>query len=318
MAPRRSIQSSQKTKIFKKVPSDWPKWKRAADATIKRRSPHKQPEFHSGSELTQEEYLLLRVIWPPARRSFDQATLMSLGLTQFYTQADTWLRLFTPFTNYLQAVRSNAATATCDTANATHDQVGLAVFEPARFEQNQIISVINTTGIDEDSVNSSLLSLLCAITIKHPAVHCEWMTHRLAFKATFNSGAELEARVDGYLRNDNDGTAKVILEVKRGDRNMHEPQVSMQEAAEVVALLKTYEPTCTKPVYVISQDANSMWITAASFTQNYLDFMAHRRKSVLGQADFLRMNRFGPWRINNPDHMREFATLALAIALHAS
>jgi len=47
------------------------------------------------------------------------------------------------------------------------------------------------------------------------------MTHRLALKATFNSGAKLEARVDGYLRNNNDGTAKVILEVKRGSRDMH-------------------------------------------------------------------------------------------------
>jgi hypothetical protein len=73
-----------------------------------------------------------------------------------------------------------------------------------------------------------------------------------------------------------------------------------------------------RPVYVISQDGKGIWITAATFTQNYLDYMAYRRRSILGQADFLRMNCFGPWLIDNSDHMREFATLALAIALDAS
>jgi hypothetical protein len=30
-----------------------------------------------------------------------------------------------------------------------------------------------------------------------------------------------------------------------------------------------------RPVYVISQDGQGIWITAATFTQNYLDYMAH-------------------------------------------
>ncbi|KAJ6179774.1 hypothetical protein N7519_010235 [Penicillium mononematosum] len=42
--------------------------------------------------------------------------------------------------------------------------------------------------------------------------------------ATFNSGAE--ARLDGYLRNKDDGGIKVILETKRGLRHFHEPQGS--------------------------------------------------------------------------------------------
>lgn len=47
------------------------------------------------------------------------------------------------------------------------------------------------------------------------------MAHRLALKATSDSGAVLEARVDGHLRNKNNGKIKVILEVKQGVRLTH-------------------------------------------------------------------------------------------------
>lgn len=50
-----------------------------------------------------------------------------------------------------------------------------------------------------------------------------------------------------------------------------------------------------RPVYIVlqEQDGKQIWVTAALFTQNYLDYIAHRRKSVLEKANFLQMNRFG-------------------------
>lgn len=193
-------QDAKAKKLFQVVPREWPGWKRAAQRTIKQQSPHKQRKFHSASKLTQREYLLLRVLWPRPGRELTPADRMRLGLAQRYAQADTWLSHFRPFADYLRAVTTNAATETCDTLNAADDQVGLAIFEPTRFEQGQVISVLSIGhAIDEDSVNSSPLRLLLAITAKHPDVACEWLSHRVALNATFNSGAELETRLDRYI-----------------------------------------------------------------------------------------------------------------------
>lgn len=50
----------------------------------------------------------------------------------------------------------------------------------------------------------------------------------------------MEAQIDGYFREEN-GLIRIILKTKAGPRKRHKPQVSMQEAAEVVSLLITQE-----------------------------------------------------------------------------
>lgn len=48
----------------------------------------------------------------------------------------------------------------------------------------------------------------------------------------------MEAQIDGYFGGEEE-PIKIILEAKAGSRERHEPQVSIQEAAEVVFLLMT-------------------------------------------------------------------------------
>jgi hypothetical protein len=94
--------------------------------------------------------------------------------------------------------------------------------------------------IDEDSVNLGLVAFLIAVASKHPSLRSRWTPHRRPIKAKFGNGAEMEAQVDGYFGGE-EAPITVILEAKSGPRDYHEPQVSMQETAEVVALIMTQD-----------------------------------------------------------------------------
>jgi hypothetical protein len=92
----------------------------------------------------------------------------------------------------------------------------------------------------DESVNLSLVAFLIAVAAKHPSLRSRWTPHRRPIKAEFANGAEMEAQVDGYFAGA-DGPIRLILEAKSGLREYHEPQVSMQETAEVVALIMTQD-----------------------------------------------------------------------------
>ncbi|KAF3028836.1 hypothetical protein E8E15_006617 [Penicillium rubens] len=165
----------------------------------------------------------------------------------------------------------------------------------------------------DESVNLSLVAFLIAVAAKHPSLRGRWTPHRRPIKAKFANGAEMEAQVDGYFAGE-DGPIRLILEAKSGLREYHEPQVSMQETAEVVALIMTQDVEPNRPVFVISQDGSRLYITAAIFNKTYLSWIKNKR-TKLPSDSFLQMNQYGPWVLTNADSMKEFAETALAIML---
>ncbi|KAJ5237740.1 hypothetical protein N7489_007831 [Penicillium chrysogenum] len=197
------------------------------------------------------------------------------------------------------------------------------IFEILAAEQGRIVSALTKERaeprkkskrmIDEDSVNLSLVALLIAVAAKHPSLRSRWTPHRRPIKAEFANGAEMEAQVDGYFAGA-DGPIRLILEAKSGLREYHEPQVSMQETAEVVALIMTQDVEPNRPVFVISQDGSRLYITAAIFNKTYLSWIKNKR-TKLPSDSFLQMNQYGPWVLTNADSMKEFAETALAIML---
>lgn len=104
-------------------------------------------------------------------------------------------------------------------------------------ESNKLENPLSSGTVDEDTVNSALLSLLRALVAKFPRLTCRWMTHQKCLKANFKQGSYITC-VDGYLQSKITGNTLVLIEVKATKRNTNEPEVSMQEAAQMVAWLK--------------------------------------------------------------------------------
>jgi hypothetical protein len=93
-------------------------------------------------------------------------------------------------------------------------------------------------SINEEIVNSSLLSFLAAICMKHPDVKTIWTPQRAGLTAAFRR-ASMKCQVDGFLASTVTLQTHVILEAKAKPRERHTPKVFMQEAAELVAALVT-------------------------------------------------------------------------------
>lgn len=151
-----------------------------------------------------------------------------------------------PFKAYLQQLKTPSATRKFDPSTNYPGPWGAGIFEIPVVEQVRISSalleeeVMNKSKrlIDEDSVNMSLVAFLIAVASKHPLLHSRWTPHRKPIKAQFGNGTGMEAQIDGYFGGEEE-PIKIILEAKAGSRERHEPQVSIQEAAEVVFLLMT-------------------------------------------------------------------------------
>lgn len=102
-------------------------------------------------------------------------------------------------------------------------------------------------GVNEDIANSSLISFLTAVCLKHPSINAHWTPRRATLTAAFKkaklAGKEsLKCEIDGFLAANEGSQTQVILEAKANDRRIHEPQVTRQESYEVVAALLTDSP----------------------------------------------------------------------------
>lgn len=91
---------------------------------------------------------------------------------------------------------------------------------------------------DEQIVNIALVDFLNALTVHFPHAK-DWSIHRKSFKATFQH-ASFEARTDGYLEDRTRGSrVRALLEVKPMIRRDKQAAIRMQEAAQMVAWIKT-------------------------------------------------------------------------------
>ncbi|KAJ5531252.1 hypothetical protein N7527_004645 [Penicillium freii] len=309
-------------KIFALVPETLDQWYRAARNSGQDHNPHEQQQWNSASKLTKQEYLLLRCLWIDHG---DDKTLEILNFRKYFKAARDWLDKFPPFQAYLQQVRTQSPTTKFNPADNAAGPWGSGIFEVPAVEQNRISSRLarqqhrtprNTKReIDEDSVNLSLVAFLVSLAAKHPSIHSHWTPHKKPLKATFRNGAIMEAQIDGYF-GEEEGPIKIMLETKAEPRDFHEPQVSIQEAAEVVALLMTQRVDSNRRVILFLQDGADLYVTLAAFDKTYLDWIKNKRKK-LPNHQFLQMNRYGSWNLTSADDMKEFAVIALGIMLEA-
>ena len=162
--------------VFSQVPETWEDWQIAVHLSGNTKHPNQQNHWGSGSNIRKEEYLLLRVLWS-IDLAMDDSALADLGLKSRFTRARQWLRNFPPFSVYLQQILSGRVDAKYD-PNTNADAWGSGVFEVSACEQHRIGLALNSgrnmpkrqleRRIDEESVNTSLVMFLAALTTKYP------------------------------------------------------------------------------------------------------------------------------------------------------
>lgn len=220
-------------KAFKEVPDSRENWLHAARALrVSKASINTAKNLHSASKTVQAQYLLYRTHRLPVIHPEDM-DLFTMSLDTATAQAANWLSQYAPFNAYVQSVRDESGI----TPEGPTDPRNLGIFEVPRALQLQAQSVDNTADAEEETVNSGLLALLVALTVKHPSPIGAWMVRRIGLTATFAKD-KFVARLDGYLRSVAEGKTAILVEVKRSERARHEPQVSMQETSEIVAWIK--------------------------------------------------------------------------------
>ncbi|KAJ9302659.1 hypothetical protein DTO271G3_33 [Paecilomyces variotii] len=302
------------------VPRYWSEWAAVARKLgVYGETVHSREVFESGSKVTEEEYLLLRVL------SFTSPTALAvkeLKLERYHKQASDWLDTFTEFGEYLQSVKKSDKPGTRK----------LGVFEITFYQQYMVCQLLEGTSkskmgledINEEIVNTSLLSFLTAICLKNPDIEASWTPQRATFTATFRKAKQegkksLNCQVDGFLVAAKTSQTKVILEAKARHRIHHEPQVSRQEAYEMIAALPTPPPKGLPRdrVLLISQDGKELYLSTALYEGGYKRYLVGT-KDNLKKSEFLNVHRYGPWMIDERDDMDEFAKIALALALRAS
>src|ERR1700722_11008817 len=92
---------------FEEVPQSIQDWRSACKkAGVQRRSINSFLGIHSGSEMTQEQYLLMRVLYPKQKHITAFAPAM-YGLAQDHQAATTFLQASPAFQTFLQTIRTN-------------------------------------------------------------------------------------------------------------------------------------------------------------------------------------------------------------------
>jgi hypothetical protein len=64
---------------------------------------------------------------------------------------------------------------------------------------------------------------------------------------------------------------------------------------------------------LISQTHTEAWLTFASFDQNYVKYIKNRK----AKPSFLRMQRYGPYRVDNAGEVEMLSRIIVAFVLRA-
>jgi hypothetical protein len=218
------------------VPETWSEWATAAKRHgVLRSSIHNRKKLDSGSKITEEQYLLLKLLWDVDRPTRHTAQELNLGDT--FGQARDWLATFQPFQAYLDTIDDDKTTGSSE----------IGILEIPQEQQRQVCELLQSPGskglqsLNEEIVNSSLLSFLTAICKKHPNFKARWTPQRSSLTAEFRE-THMKCLLDGFLASEVTSQTQVIIEAKASRRDRHSPEVFMQEAAELVAALVTGPP----------------------------------------------------------------------------
>ena len=96
-----------------------------------------------------------------------------------------------------------------------------------------------------------MVSFLQALAMVAGLLGSEWNANRIPLRADFgNFGGQarrFEPVTDGQLQDVLSRRILALVECKRDERLRHSPQVEMQETAQMVAWIKEFPDTATRP-----------------------------------------------------------------------
>ncbi|KAJ5120685.1 uncharacterized protein N7515_010073 [Penicillium bovifimosum] len=172
--------------IFTEVPKTTESWANAVSLSGNTIHPNQRDQWGSGSNISEEEYLLLRVLWS-FEEQLDAEMRSKFGLNGRFKTARRWLGKFEPFAKYLEQVESGSQIPKYDPQQLNPDAWGSGIFDIAAHEQYRIVTTIasstTTTGsrkpLDEQTINAALMAFLTSIAMKHSLTSEEESQHRL-------------------------------------------------------------------------------------------------------------------------------------------
>ncbi|KAK2793345.1 hypothetical protein FQN52_001482 [Onygenales sp. PD_12] len=308
------------------MPAELPKNSRAWSLGVKKHGIQNHTIFtidgattiESASKISIKQHLMLRTLQSKIYNPLF-IPLVPLGLAQYHTAASKWLEEFPPYQRYLASIeKTKDITPLTDS-----DEFDLGLFEIPRAQQLQVLNLLGGQGgalkLYEETVNGALISFLSALSLKHPDRRgSEWVPTRLPFKVKFGK-VEYEARIDGYFGNIQTSSILVIVEAKAGNRENHETQVSRQEDAEIVAWIMANDIPPQNPTWLVSQDGKELYLTHVSFSDRCKTYLrTGTPTNPQNPNDFLRIKRYGPWKLDDWREIDEFAKAVLAIMLQVA
>ncbi|QKX64283.1 uncharacterized protein TRUGW13939_11456 [Talaromyces rugulosus] len=250
-------------------------------------------DFKSGSNITQQQFLLFRTVIVKHDPVEFSADLFDMG-PQIAT-ARAFLQASDPFQVYIQAIANNGFQGSGDFGPLRKQQ--MEVFEPDK---------------DESPVNATFINLLQAIAEVGPAPHfSRWRHTKKRFRAFFGYGRGYEAITDGQLETYATNAIEAIVECKSAARPGLGDRVDIQEAAQIVAWIKQHETPANKRI-LVSQDDKEVFVTIAEYDSNWLRYL---RGGRLDLTSVMQMHRYGPWKLEQSSHMENLAEILLAITL---
>jgi hypothetical protein len=96
---------------------------------------------------------------------------------------------------------------------------------------------------DEQIVNTALILYLNSLLIYCPNIKADWTLHRYPLISKNHQGDKsYEARVDGFLKRQEDGAPLIIVEVKPYYRRKKPVETRMQEGAQMAAWINCFPP----------------------------------------------------------------------------
>ncbi|KAH8702029.1 hypothetical protein BGW36DRAFT_356174 [Talaromyces proteolyticus] len=228
--------------FFQKVPNTEQRWIEAATkAGVLTRSLRGFRNFVSASKISQKQFLLFRTIFiKHGSRNFDAATF---NLGQKFQQASSLLQSSLAFRTFLGAIRDNNFQGSGD-------------FHPLRKQQREVLAYSSNskdilTKKDETPVNATFINMLQAIAEIVPSPRAQWHHSKIRLSPRFGYGRGYSAVTDGQLQEKQNNRIEAIVECKSMARvGTHMKTIDMQEAAQIVALIKQYPGPERQYVYV--------------------------------------------------------------------
>ncbi|KAJ5531822.1 hypothetical protein N7527_005215 [Penicillium freii] len=237
------------------TPSEIHKWKAAArrKGVNLKISVHTRGPFKSGSKVVEEEFFLLKAIWPKVLPTDIWQVQTQLGLETQFRKATEHLEEIPAFTDYLVAIRNKTLPK-----NST-----LGIFWLPYEQQYRVCQLLQSHtaeqerayGNNEELINSSLLSFLQVVCATHPDVDSDWNPARVHLTFDFrkvktdkenkkldSNVFSLSCMVDGFLESRLTFRSQAIVEAKARERLSHAPEVSWQETIEMVTALLNDHP----------------------------------------------------------------------------